>query len=327
VPEDITFVNGTSATSQNPEVAFPSAGDYEVTLEVSNLNGSSTLTKSNMVMAGGFPTYFIEEFETDGMKTNEWSVENPDDNITWELFETGGTTPGNHSVGINFREYYAIGQRDYLISPPFNLMGTSTPSLEFQYAYAQYYPEAGDSLIVSVSTDCGTTWSRLYANAENGSGNFATHELTTDDWWPMISSDWCMEGWGAGCIILDLTPFAGNDQVRVRFETFSFAGNPLVIDNIAVSSLVGTPENVISRDELVVFPNPSDGNFHITLPEGHQFDQIQVVNSMGKVVKEFQISKEEESLVVSRNVDWNAGLYFLRGVGAGQSKSIKLIIY
>lgn len=327
VPEDITFVNGTSATSQNPEVAFPSAGDYEVTLEVSNLNGSSTLTKSNMVMAGGFPTYFIEEFETDGMKTNEWSVENPDDNITWELFETGGTTPGNHSVGINFREYYAIGQRDYLISPPFNLMGTSTPSLEFQYAYAQYYPEAGDSLIVSVSTDCGTTWSRLYANAENGSGNFATHELTTDDWWPMISSDWCMEGWGAGCIILDLTPFAGNDQVRVRFETFSFAGNPLVIDNIAVSSLVGTPENVISRDELVVFPNPSDGNFHITLPEGHQFDQIQVVNSMGKVVKEFQISKEEESLVVSRDVDWNAGLYFLRGVGVGQSKSIKLIIY
>ncbi|PJB59680.1 MAG: hypothetical protein CO098_02115, partial [Bacteroidetes bacterium CG_4_9_14_3_um_filter_41_19] len=327
VPTDITYVNGTSANSQNPEVVFNLSGDYQVTLTANNLNGSSTTTKDDMIKAGGNTPYFLEDFETDGVKANEWTIENPDDGVTWEVFETEGTTPGNHSVGINFREYFAIGQRDFLISPPFNLANTSTPSLEFQYAYAQYYAEAGDSLIVSVSADCGTTWNRIYANAENGTGNFATHELTTDDWWPAVASDWCLEGWGASCITLDLSAFAGNDQVRIRFETFSFAGHPIFIDNIAVSSLVGIPGNSLGLSKMRVYPNPSDGNFHVSLPEGHQFDKIQVMNNLGQIVKEIPVPANTETWVVNREITWQPGIYFLKGIGQANSETLKLIIY
>jgi len=327
VPTDITYVNGTSANSQNPEVVFNLSGDYQVTLTANNLNGSSTTTKDDMIKAGGNTPYFLEDFETDGVKANEWAIENPDDGVTWEVFETEGTTPGNHSVGINFREYFAIGQRDFLISPPFNLANTSTPSLEFQHAYAQYYAEAGDSLIVSVSADCGTTWNRIYANAENGTGNFATHELTTDDWWPAVASDWCLEGWGASCITLDLSAFAGNDQVRIRFETFSFAGHPIFIDNIAVSSLVGIPGNSLGLSKMRVYPNPSDGNFHVSLPEGHQFDKIQVMNNLGQIVKEIPVPANTETWVVNREITWQPGIYFLKGIGQANSETLKLIIY
>jgi PKD repeat protein len=327
VPNDVTFVNGTDANSQNPEVVFNNTGSYQVTLTADNLNGSSTLSKDDMIKAGGNPPYFLEEFETDGLRANEWTIENPDESITWEIFETGGTTPGNHSVGINFREYFAIGQRDYLVSPPFNLVSTSTPSLEFQYAYAQYYAEAGDSLIISVSTDCGTTWNRIYANAENGSGNFATHELTTDYWWPTVPSDWCMEGWGASCVTLDLTAFAGNDQVRIRFETFSFAGNPIFLDNIAVSSLVGTRENDTQLSKIRVYPNPTNGDFHIRVPEGNQYDKIEVMNNMGQLVKEIPLSIHAENLMVKRESAWIPGVYYLRGIGRNTSEAVKLIIY
>ncbi|MBU3927450.1 MAG: T9SS type A sorting domain-containing protein, partial [Bacteroidetes bacterium] len=210
---------------------------------------------------------------------------------------------------------------------PFNLDNTSTPSLEFQYANAQYYAEAGDSLIVSVSADCGTTWNRIYANAENGTGNFATHELTTDDWWPAVASDWCLEGWGASCITLDLSAFAGNDQVRIRFETFSFAGHPIFIDNIAVSSLVGIPGNSLGLSKMRVYPNPSDGHFHVTLPEGHQFDKIQVMNNLGQIVKEIPVSAKTETWVVEREITWHSGIYFLKGIGRTNSETVKVIIY
>lgn len=46
----VTFVNGTSATSPNPQVAFATAGYYSVTLRASNAYGSNTLTKTNYLL-------------------------------------------------------------------------------------------------------------------------------------------------------------------------------------------------------------------------------------------------------------------------------------
>ncbi|WP_198172683.1 GEVED domain-containing protein [Hymenobacter ginkgonis] len=46
----VSFVNGTSATSQNPQVAFATAGTYSVTLRATNANGSNTFTASNYLL-------------------------------------------------------------------------------------------------------------------------------------------------------------------------------------------------------------------------------------------------------------------------------------
>jgi PKD repeat protein len=48
-PANITYVNGTSATSQNPEVLFSSLGNYSVSLTVTNAYGSDTKVKTNYI--------------------------------------------------------------------------------------------------------------------------------------------------------------------------------------------------------------------------------------------------------------------------------------
>lgn len=48
-PTDFTYINGTSATSQNPEVKFTQTGSYTVTLTASNDYGNDAATKSNYI--------------------------------------------------------------------------------------------------------------------------------------------------------------------------------------------------------------------------------------------------------------------------------------
>lgn len=57
-PPTVTYLNGTSSTSQNPEVKFDVTGSYEVELYTENVNGSDTETKSGYItVTTGSPTY------------------------------------------------------------------------------------------------------------------------------------------------------------------------------------------------------------------------------------------------------------------------------
>lgn len=323
-PSTVTFVNGTDETSQNPEVIFDEAGTYSVSLTAWNLNGSTTMTVDNMVTAGGFTPYFKETFEDNGFASQYWTVENPDNDVTWGIYEIGGTAPGNLAAGLNFSVYYTIGERDRLISPPINLEGMSSAALEFQHAYARKHAEITDSLIVYVSSDCGDTWTRVFSGGDDGSGNFATHELTTD-FWPETAEDWCGAGYGASCIAIDLTPWAGQPDVRLAFESYSAYGNPLFIDNITISEYVGLPDKATSQD-ISVYPNPAKGYFNVHIPENINVEKIQLFNSMGKVVYQRDTGISDKSFVIKSRKAFGTGIYFLKCFAEGHEYVKKVII-
>lgn len=52
IPDDVTYHDGTEASSQTPKVSFPTEGNYRVTLKVTNNAGQDELTLDNYINAG-----------------------------------------------------------------------------------------------------------------------------------------------------------------------------------------------------------------------------------------------------------------------------------
>ncbi len=309
-PAEVTYISGTDETSQNPVVVIEESGVFDVSLESWNLNGSSVVEKLELINAGGYMPYFKETFE-DASYYTDWVIDNPDKDVTWQLYEVGGTVPGIMAAGINFSTYYAIGQRDRLISPAFNLEGLGSATLGFQHAYAQKHSEVADSLIVLVSPDCGVNWIRIFANAEDGSGNFATHELT-DGFWPETTEDWCIAGWGSSCIDLDLSEWAGQPNVKIAFETYSFYGNPLMIDNVTVSQFLSVEDVSNDKNEVKVFPNPNTGRFTVMLPDNYTYSEVSLVNQLGQTVFKRNTDGVSNIIEVEMGSGLEKGMYFLK---------------
>lgn len=326
-PENQTFVNGTSASSQNPQIIFNSATYVDVRLTAWNLNGSSELNKPDMVAAGGYAPWFKETFEPgDNSKIEEWTIENPDDDVTWEYFQVGGSSPGSTAAGIDFSQYFAFAQRDRLISPPINLENLTTANLQFEHAYAARYPDISDSLIVYVSSDCGMTWTKVFSGGEDGEGSFATHQSTDGDFWADENEDWCMSGWGASCISIDLSNWAGMSNIRLAFESYSAFGNPLFIDNIELSQFVSLPEKTVN-DDIRVYPVPAKNAINIEFNGESEFIELQLTDQLGKLLYTVKLKTGEKRVVIKRKPSWKIGIYFLRATGTKKTVVKEIIFY
>lgn len=306
-PNTIAFVNGTSATSQNPEVVFNTNGSYHVTLTATNPNGDNTIVRNNYIRAGGYVIPFEEDFES-GLNAKSWTVNNPDNEITWDVREVNGNAPGSKAAYMNLFVYYKMNQRDQLISPSLNFEGFDKVSLSFEHAYAQRFNQR-DSLIVYTSFDCGATWKRVFASAPNGSGIFETAPTTSDEFIPTVADDWCGNGWGASCIELNLSDLAGRPDCKIMFETYNKLGNNLYIDNVFVSNYgVGIGET--NETGFRVSPNPSEGSFTLEW-SGSTDATISLFTAAGQKV----YSTQAKSQYFVENValkGLSSGLYFFK---------------
>lgn len=236
-----SFPGGIPSTStlQNPLVTYPSLGNYNVSLTLSNSFGTDTETQNNYVeiSTNGTDIFFDEDFENGTFAQNGWTVQNPDNSTTWEIFTVAGSVSGTKAAGINLYNYNASGQRDALISPVIDLSGHTNVQLDFQHAHRRYSADYRDSLIIYLSTNGGSTYpNRVFAQAENGSGSFATNSILAQNFVPTNGIDWCFGGdLGSGCFTVDLSQFDGQSNVRLRFEIYNNYGNNIYVDNIELS--------------------------------------------------------------------------------------------
>ena len=324
-PNTVEFIDGTDANSPNPVVEFLSSGNYDVTLVVTNTSGSNSITKEEYINVGGKGLPFSDDFEQ-GTELQSWEIVNGDSDITWEEFDIDGNT----AMRVNHYNYGPPGGRDELISPALNFSENDEVYLHFDHAYARQHTAITDSLIVYVSDDCGDSWTRVFETGEDGSGNFVTHPQTDESFIPENPEDWCGEGYGASCNDIDLSAFAGQNNIKIKFETYNYFNNNLYIDNVTVSESIMTGrERAKKQNELsvAVYPNPTRGS--LSLVGSRVNDKLKVIiNSIdGKTIDAKSLTPHGGTVNSRFDLsDYPSGVYYVRIIGTQIQETKKVIL-
>ncbi|MCX6305968.1 MAG: PKD domain-containing protein [Bacteroidetes bacterium] len=324
-PGTVTFLDGTSNMSQNPVVQFTETGSYEVQLISSNGVGSEMLTRPGYIIKDGYSLPFLESFGA-GLDAKHWQIQNPDLGITWDTISVGGIAPGSKAIYMDFFSYSTLNRRDQLISPAINLTGYSSVTLSFRHAYEQRVRK--DSLIVRISDNCGSTWQRVWGMGPDGTPQvFVTHPSTNNAFYPQSADDWCGGTYGTGCYAIDLTPWAGNQNVKLMFESYNRFGNNLFINDIQVNGPVGTPDRIKLNQVVSIYPNPSNGQFRLTITNSQPIVNMTLLNPQGQVL--YADILVSQSGNISKQLDFSGfakGIYFIRLTGAQTTSVEKVVI-
>lgn len=266
-------------------VALPtiSAGDGSHTLTVwtSNPNGNIDQYPANDARTYNFVVNLVpsaapvsEGFQNTTWPPTDWAVYNTDNYGFARWTSAGGF--GNSTASTKMDFYNAPANSvDELISPMVDLSpNTTAASLTFNVAYNQYNTLSIDRLEVKVSTDCGANWSTLFNKAGAALRTAANPQTNAFNPAP---SQWRNE-------IVDLSPFAGNNDVIIKFVATSNSGNNLFIDDINIVNTTGINENS-NMVSMNLFPNPTSDAATVEftlLKEG--VVSIEVLNMLGERV-------------------------------------------
>ncbi len=261
-----------TSTTTTPSVTWATPGWKTITLSVTNANGTTTKTFNNAVYVQGGSTYagtdgsvsyadwdYINDFLSKG-----WTYENETPDARWIR-----TTQASYSGGVSLlleRNSLSYGSSYSLVSPTFDLSGASNPYLSFNYSFVTNYIEPGtnndsrDGLTISVSTDCGKTWSPR-RNVEGPSNEATPNPLNTNlspvqsqsYYVPSNLNQWKKEG------ISGTNVAASNQLGSVKFKiTFTYyGGNNIYFDNLQIGLRNSLNDQLKPSDiNFEVFPNP-----------------------------------------------------------------------
>ena len=232
----------------------------------------------------------------------DFRVENPDANITWELNQASGNGVFNQAYRIRLENYIgAEGAEDRLLSPVFDLTQMNSPQLAFRVAYGTAFSGASDALTVAVSTDCGETFDLINTLYQASGDQLVT---TTNSSFPFIPFD--KSQWRR--VIIDLNEFANQTNVQFAFISLNDAGNSIYLDDIEVFD-----ETAAGRGDIFIAPNPNfNGQFLATLNMETRPDLELILVSMdGKIVDRRFVQSTDNATVEYNLSEAAAGVYIL----------------
>ncbi len=226
-----SFPGGSPSSSDEefPVVTYNSTGTYSVTLTVIGNGEEDTQTQNALVTVGasGETVLWYQDFESG---IDDWIIENETNN-GWDITSaTDGSTYGTEAIWVDNFNSGPTNNED-LKSPVFSLEGYDEATLHLDYAYCRKNGTS-DSLIISVSTDGGATFTQVAGYFETGSGNYATTFNSGNPLVPSETDQWCLSGIGNDCLEIPLSGFAQEPEVQVRIRNKSLGGNNLYVDRI-----------------------------------------------------------------------------------------------
>lgn len=276
---------GTSEDVLLSDIVITNSGLVNVEVEVlssnlgiqTNLAGSSSTIR---VLASFGPAQalpFANTFQSAVFPPPTWSSINVGVN-GWKLATDAGSG-STRSARCNFYDM-AAGQIAYLNTPKIDLSTASNAStLTFDHAYAPYSATLFDALRVEASSDCGVNWETVFFQSNL---QLATAPASNPVFVP-TSSQWANNS-------VDISQFNGQSEVLIRFVGESGFGNNLHLDNVNVTTTVGTKELTLTAFSLV--PNPSRDYAEVRFGlQNAQSVQLMVYSAEGALVQAQQLGE------------------------------------
>lgn len=328
------FLGGKPSESSDSivKVVYDFAGEYEVKLTTTSINGSHTLTKFITVNDGynGVKPTKLFNFEDKNLP-GELNYYNADgDDIYWDVYEGIGANNTSNCLFLNniFKNNNQ-GHVDYFETPFFNLSEINKPIFSFYYAFAKKYNGQMDTFRIEYTLDCGNTWSILpsvpsasvMANTTGGVSEEAF--IPTDAQWKKVTITSLFRSF-----------FKNKPSVKFRFyfksDANSNGSNNLYLDEITIidEEAINTAVNDLSKIEIEVYPNPTNNDFVISKGSANvKFDKIELLSPLGQKIdlSKFEIEDGTASTYVV-NTQLPNGVYILNITSKDRSISRKVFI-
>ncbi|MCS6790403.1 MAG: zinc-dependent metalloprotease [Bacteroidia bacterium] len=359
-----TVITQANSTSPCMTMTAPSTpGTYSIYLRVQNQAGNQdSVLYTNFLSVRNLSTEvasypFSQGFDAVLFPPTGWTRINPDyqlvspygaslprGTLQWDRYSLGGSFGASPRCArfMNW-EGYDDGQRDHLITPLIGIPTTANnPVLEFDVFYRALYwgNETGsrpshllpsfnylyaDSLIVSISEDCGATWQRLYAKggtALDVTGSplsITDRELTSSDRPLPVAAQWRHEK-------VSIPPSYKGKNVLIRFENYCGLGGDLFLDSVQVRN---DPTLSLAYPHYSVYlaPNPTQEEAYLIV-QGAAGSTLryELYSLMGTLLDEGQTTltdTEHRHLIPTAGLP--AGVYLLRTEMQGSTQMWKIV--
>lgn len=228
--------NGSLAPGATTPISFSTAtipaGTHIIRAFTTNpvsSSGSGDQASANDTLAKTFNVRNLlavasENFEGTSFPQAEWSINNPNANVTWVK-----RTPGRASTNSMFIDNYnfnLVGQLDDYVTPPIACAGADSVVIAFDVAHKNF-PGLNDVLSVLTSSDCGNTFT---VTSYSRPGNLlATAGTSTAAYNTPADTDWRRDR-----VMVSGAALAAGNVIFALRNTNGY-GNNIFIDNINIT--------------------------------------------------------------------------------------------
>ncbi|GAA4324829.1 T9SS-dependent choice-of-anchor J family protein [Flaviaesturariibacter amylovorans] len=256
----LNILTGYSATVALPSVNLVE-GTNTLTFTTSAPNGGTDEVASNntftttITIAAPIALPLEEGFESTTFPTSNWTLSNPDGDVTWVR-----RAPGRNSGFSAFFDNWnndVVGTKDDIRSVPIAVANKAV-SITFDLAHKNYGTASADwdTLQVLVSTDCGVTFTSLY---KKWGTNLATAGAATANYTNPIASDWRRDTVTVPATLLT------SGKMIVAFRNSNRYGNNIFLDNIRIVTIENRDIQAFSLNTTAPFVCASPGATSLTV--------------------------------------------------------------
>ncbi len=305
------FGDGSTSTEQNPTHTYTAAGNYTVTLTVSNGTLENTEIKTNYINVTGPTggTILEENFDGSTFPPNGWTQKITNSGYTWQQgnpSEHNFTEIDPSNVNSAICPWVAQNQDEWLKTPILTFPNDII-TLNFYAGFSTNWLTSA-TLKLNVSVDGGASWTNVWE--ANNDGN----------------------GWTWREISVDLSQFSNHSNVIIAWQYVGNDGDLVGIDNVKLTyGVVGVnDENQPLGFELKQnYPNPFNPTTEISFDIPKESNvKLSVYNSLGQKVADLLNEKLSAGThrVKFDGSNLSSGIYYYRMQSAGFMNTKKMIL-